>query len=244
MPTRRSAEGLLDLGLAEDVLDLDGVEHALHGGAELLGHLVDDGVGADLDALGLGGAARVGEGADVEADDDRVGGRGEHHVGLVDAAGGGADDVDAHLLLRNLGELVHERLERTRHIGLEDDVELLDDAFLRLGEDLVERELAGAAAGDRLGLQAVGALAGELAGAAVVLDDLDPLPRLADAVEPEHLDGIARAGGLDALAGVAEHRPHLAPLGAGDDRVADVERAALDQERDDGAAARDRGGTR
>ncbi len=140
VPTLRSLEQLQDLGVAERLLDLLGREHALHRGAQLLGDLVDHRVGADLDALLLGRAASVGERADVEADDDRVGGGGEHHVGLVDAAGGAADHVDGDLVLRKLRDLVLERLERARDVGLEQDVELVELALLGLGEDLVERE--------------------------------------------------------------------------------------------------------
>ena len=93
------------------------------------------------------------------------------------------------------------------------------------------------AAGQRLGLEPVGALLGELAGAAVVLDRLDELAGVADAVEAEHLDRHPGIGGLDALAGEVVHRPHPAPLRTGDERVADLERAALDQHGDDRAAA-------
>ena len=88
-----------------------------------------------------------------------------------------------------------------------------------------------------LGLEPVGALLGELAGTAVVLDHLDALAGLADAVEAEHLDRDRRAGLLEPGAGVVLHRPHLAPLRAGDDRVADVQRAALDQHGGHRAAA-------
>ena len=122
----RSLEELEHLGVAERLLDLVGREHALHRRAELLGDLVDHRVGADLDALLLGGAARVGERADVEADDDRVGRGGEHHVGLVDPARGAADHVDRDLVLRQLRDLVLERLERARDVGLEQDVELVE----------------------------------------------------------------------------------------------------------------------
>ena len=176
-------------------------------------------------------------GPHVEADDDRVGGRGQHHVGLVDAAGLRVDDVDRDLLLRDLGDLVLERLQRAGDIGLEDDVELLDVALLDPGEDLLEADLARLAAGQGLGLEPVGALLGELAGAAVVLDRLHELAGVADAVEAEHLDRHPRPGGLDPLAGEVVHRPHPAPLRAGDQRVADLERAALDQDGDDRAAA-------
>ena len=230
-PTLRGLEGLFDLGLAERLLDLDRLEHALHRVAQVFGDFVDDRVGADVDALALGGAAGVGQRPHVEADDDRVGGRGQHHVGLVDAAGLRVDDVDRDLLLGDLGDLVLERLERAGDVGLEDDVELLDVALLGPREDLLEADLAGLAAGQRLGLQAVGALLGELAGAAVVLDRLDELAGLADAVEAEHLDRHPGPGALDAVAGEVVHRPHPAPLRAGDQRVADLERAALDQDR-------------
>ena len=82
------------------------------------------------------------------------------------------------------------------------------------------------------------ALLGELAGAAVVLDHLDALAGLADALEAEHLDRVAGPRLLEPGAGVVLHRPHLAPLRPGDDRVADVQRAALDQHRGHRAAAR------
>src|SRR3954470_12725008 len=161
-------EGLFDQRLADRLLDLERVEQALHGVAQVFGDFVDDRVGADVDALADGGAAGVQQRPHVEADDDRVGGRGQHHVGLVDATGLGMDDVDRDPLLRDFGELVLERLQGAGDIGLEDDVELLDVALLDPGEDLVEADLAGLATGQGLGLEAVGALLGELAGAAVV----------------------------------------------------------------------------
>ena len=144
---------------------------------------------------------------------DRVGGRREHHVGLVDPAGGGVDHVDGDLVLRQLRDLVLERLERAGDVGLEQQVELLDLALLGLGEDVLEGDPARLAAGQRLGLEAVRALAGELAGLAVVLDDLDALAGLADAVEAEHLDRVAGPGLLDPLALEVVHRADPAPRG-------------------------------
>ena len=75
---------------------------------------VDHRVVADLDALAIGDRARVADGPHVEADDDRLGRRRQHDVGLVDAADAAVDDVDRDLLLRQLGDLVLERLERSR----------------------------------------------------------------------------------------------------------------------------------
>ena len=89
-------------------------------------------------------------------------------------------------------------------------------------EDVLQRDLAARAAGERLGLQALRALVRELAGAAVVLDDADVLAGLGDAVEAEHLDRLAGLRLLDALADVVVHRADAAPVRAGDEGVADL----------------------
>src|SRR5688572_22952031 len=70
-------EDLEHLGVAGDDLLVLGLEHAHHGGLDLLEDLVDDLVGADLDALGLGQLAALAIGPHVEADDGGVGGGGQ-----------------------------------------------------------------------------------------------------------------------------------------------------------------------
>ena len=174
--------------------------------------------------------------AHVEAHDDRVGGRRQVDVGLGDAADAGQHDRDLDLVLRQLGDLVLEGLERAGHVGLEHEAELVEPAALV--EDRRERALDAAAARLLLELEAVGALAGERAGLAVVLDHVRELAGLGHGVEAEHLDRLGRTGRLDALARVVGHRADAAPVGAGDDRVADLQRAALDEHGDDGATAR------
>ena len=89
-----------------------------------------------------------------------------------------------------------------------------------------------------LELEPVRALAGQRTGLAVVLDHVGELAGLRDGVEPEHLDRLRRPGRLHALARVVRHRAHATPVGAGDDRVADLQRAALDEHGDDRATAR------
>ncbi len=100
-------------------------------------------------------------------------------------------------------------------VGLDDEAELLDGALLGELEDVLERDLAPGAARERLGLQAVGALARELARAALVLDDAHVLARLGDAVEAEHLDrlaGRARASAACPMKScIARTRPKWAP---------------------------------
>src|SRR5205823_6210159 len=65
----RGAEGLAHLDGADGLLDLLGLEQALHRGAQLLEHAIDDRVAADLDALAVGRHVGVADRADVEADD-------------------------------------------------------------------------------------------------------------------------------------------------------------------------------
>ena len=128
MPDAGGAEDLADLGRAERLLDLLGREHALHRVAQLLDRAVDHRVVADLDALALGHRARVADRPHVEGEDHRVGGGGEHHVGLGHRADRAADHVDRDLVLRQLGDLVLDRLERSGDVGLEHEVELLQAA--------------------------------------------------------------------------------------------------------------------
>ena len=56
--------------------------------------------------------------------------------------------------------------------------------------------------------------------------------------KPRTSTGWPGTASLQPLAGVVLHRADAAPVRAGHDRVADLERAALDEHRDDGAAAR------
>jgi hypothetical protein len=58
----RHLEQLAHLGLGEDDLALLGLEHPLEGRADVVHRLVDDAVELDVDALALGGRARLGVG--------------------------------------------------------------------------------------------------------------------------------------------------------------------------------------
>ena len=137
----------------------------------------------------------------------------------------------------DLAELAEERLDRALHVALEDDVEVLDDTLLHLGEQALERDAALGALRELLAAQPLGALLGEILGLALVLDDARELACGRRPVEAEDLDGLAGARLLDLLALVVVERAHLAGRVAGDDRVADAQRAAVDEHRRDRAAA-------
>src|SRR5919112_415045 len=95
----RHAEGREHERLAQNLLGLDLVEHADHGGADLLLDLVDDRVEADVHVLLPGEFRGADFGPDVEADDDDRAPRGlglrrggQEHVRLGDGADARAHD--------------------------------------------------------------------------------------------------------------------------------------------------------
>ena len=135
------------------------------------------------------------------------------------------------------GDLVGERLERTGDVGLDDEVELLL-AALRAREHVLERHAAGGLTSECRLLEPDAALVRDTARLALVLDDAEVLARRGHAVEAEDLDRHARRRLLHPLAPVVVHRAHAAHVLSGDDRVADLQAAAVDDQRDDGAAAR------
>ena len=73
-------------------------------------------------------------------------------------------------------------------------------------------------------------------GRLLVGDDVEDLARVGHAVEAQHLDRRRRAGLGDRLALVVQHGADLPRVLAGDDQVADAQRAFLDQDGRDGAA--------
>ena len=88
-----------------------------------------------------------------------------------------------------------------------------------------------------LAAQTVAAHVREIAGASFVLDDARQFPGRRRLVEAEDLHRLARLRLPELLAAVVVERAHLAPGVAGEDRVADSERAAVDEHRRDGPAA-------
>ena len=147
----------------------------------------------------IGERRASGSGTHVEADDHRAGRRGEHHVGVGDAADAGVQDVAARpRVVRELGDLVLDRLERAGHVGLQDQVELHGLTLLHPLEHVLEADRNAHAACQRLGLQPVRALVGEMARLAVALDHAHRLARVGHAVEAEHLDRLAGSRLLDA----------------------------------------------
>src|SRR5512135_2721737 len=105
----RGGKDRQDAGPADHLLDHDGLEHALEGLLDILGHAVDDVVQPDGDALGIRQTPRCHIGLHVEADDDSLGCRRQHHVVFSDVARLCIEYLDPDLTLAELLELHHDR---------------------------------------------------------------------------------------------------------------------------------------
>ena len=77
-----------------------GREHAAERGLDVVDGVIDDVVTAQVHAGGLRLGGGLGVRLDVEAEDDGVGGGGEHHVRLVDGAHRAVDHLEPHLVRR------------------------------------------------------------------------------------------------------------------------------------------------
>ena len=104
-------------------------------------------------------------------------------------------------------------------------------------EELLERDSAGPLLRHRLAAKPLAPLLREIARASLALDDASELAGGRRTVKPENLHGLARARLLDPLAAIVVQRAHATPCVTGDDRVADLQRPAMDEHRRDRAAA-------
>ena len=231
----RDLEHLAHLGVAEhNFLEL-GLEHALHGLLHLLDAVVDDAVHAHIHALLMGRVGGHAVRTHVEAHDDRARGRRQHDVGLVDRADRAVDDLDAHLVVRELFERRADGLDRALYVRLDDDVQFLHLALLDGGEQVVERDLVELLVA--LFLFLVLALLDQLARHLFVVYRVKDVACARHLGQADDLDRHGRAGLLDLSAVVVGHGAHAADRRARNDRIASVQRAVLHEQRRHRAAA-------
>src|SRR5215217_7498714 len=231
----RHPEGLADLGGAELALLVLGGEQALEGLLDVLHHLVDDRVQADVDALAVGQVARGRCGPHREADDDRARHRGQADVVLGDGAGRLVEHAQPDLGDLDPAQGVVDGLDRAHHVGLDDQRQLLELALADPGEQVLQAR--GPAGGDgRLGLAGLPGL-GDPTGDALVGDRPDLVAGAGRGREADDHHRLGRDGGLDLLAVLVEHGPDPPEGGAGGDRVPDVQGAPADQDGRHRAAA-------
>src|SRR5581483_11200976 len=128
----------------------------------------------------------------------------------------------------DLLERAGDRFERALDVGLDDHGELLGHARGDLREHLFER----AARARRRLLLAPAALAviGDVARLRLVLRDDEIVAGQRRPVQAQHLDWRRWARFLDLLPAIVDEGAHAAPFAAGDEDVAELQRAALDED--------------
>src|SRR5436309_8386185 len=227
-------EDLSHLRAADDRLADLRREHAGQGRLEVVDRLVDDVVGAQVDAVGLRLLARLGLRLHVEAEHDGARGRGQHDVALVDGADRGVDDLQLHLLGRELLERLRQRLHRALHVRLEDEPQLLDLAGLDLLLQAFQRDAGGGLA---RALGPVGAHGRDLPRLALVGDADENVARRRYAAEAVDFDGVGGPRRRRLLPGGIEERTDASGVRADHDGVALPQGAVLDEHGGHGAAA-------
>ena len=113
-------------------------QHTFHSSLDLVDRVVDDGVDTDIHLLGLGHLTGSTGRTNVKADDDRIRSRSQHHIAVTDSTHSTVDDVHLDIFRREFQERVLDSLYRTVHIGLDDDIQLLEIADRQTTTDLLE----------------------------------------------------------------------------------------------------------
>ena len=137
--------------------------------------------------------------------------------------------------VESFDERVADGLDRALHVGLDDELEL---ELIGLGEarrEGLERD-ARVLRDERL-RRLLAPRLGDLLGRLRVLDGVHRIAGARHVGQAEHLDRRRRAGLGDGAAVLVGHRADLAPSAAGEDDVADAQRAVLDEDARDRTAA-------
>src|SRR6185503_3721079 len=168
-PELARAEHLAHLGEADDLLLDLRREHAGEGRADVVNCLVNDAVVANLDILVAHRVAGRSVGTNVERNYARPRSRGEHDVGLREAANTARNHFDGDFRGRELRERLAQRLRRALHVRLDQQVDRALGILAELGKRVLRlhARLAGEADVAELAL----AVHRDLACLALAVDD-------------------------------------------------------------------------
>jgi hypothetical protein len=154
---------------------------------------------------------------------------GEADIGLGDGAGARMDDAGLDLVGAELLDGTGNGFDRALHVALDQKRKLLAAGVLQLRHHLLERTARTALARSRLVAGKPLAVFGDLTGTAFILDHRKAVAGLRRALKAENFDRESGSGFLDVLATVIDQRADTAPLVAGNEDFARLERAGLNQ---------------
>src|SRR5699024_2986833 len=231
-------EDLTDLGATELDLLVNGLEETLHRCLDLVDGLVDDRVVPNVDTHAIGQLTVLALGANVEADDDRLGGRRQVDVVLRDRTDTTTDDPDTDLVATHvdLEQRLLERLDRTGGVPLDEEEQFGALTLLEVILPGVEGDPTGRLRLERETLTRL-SLLGDLPRHPVVLDAQEGLTGTGHVGQTQHLPRAGRLGRFHVLAVLVEHGTHTAVRVATHDRITDAESSALDQDGGHGTTA-------
>ena len=204
-------------------------QHARQQALQVVGQLVDHRIIADVDPFLVRQVARLLIGPDVEADDDRVRRLSQRDVRFGDAADAAVQEAYLHLVGRQRLRRADDRLERALHIRLDNRGKFRGRALLDGRQHLLERAAAGGGGAGVANLPL--AESGDVPGARFRIGDGEFVASLRCALQAQHLHRLGRPGLVDVPAVVVDQRAHPTPFGAGDEDIADPQRAAFHQDR-------------
>ena len=160
-------------------------------------------------------------------------------VGLGHAAHRRLEDLDLHLGMLELAQLLADRLDRAADVGAEDDVQRLHLVLLAEPlEEVFQGDVFAGAAAEFLLAAVRGAAFGQLAGLGDVLQGVEAVAGGGGDAQPRHVHRRRRPG-LRVLHAAVErvvHRLDAAVAGAADHHVAHAQRPRLHEELGDHAA--------
>src|SRR5699024_1675751 len=176
---------------------------------DLVDGLVDDRVVPDVDTHAIGQLAVLALGANVEADDDRLGGRRQVDVVLRDRTDTTTDDPDTDLVATrvDLEQRLLERLDRTGGVPLDEEEQLGALALLEVILPGVEGDPTGRLRLERETLTRL-SLLGDLPRHPVVLDDQEVVTGTGHVGQTQHLHRTGRLGRFHVRAVLVEHGTH------------------------------------
>src|SRR5690606_5328493 len=143
-------EHLKDLGITDERLATLWRQQTGHSLLNVVDEIVDAVVVAHLDADVVSRRARLLVGTNVEADDHGTRSLGERDVAFRDGTCASMYDTRLNLVGTELVERCHDGFDRTLHVALDNQRELLEAAGLELRHHLLQRTALASLTGNRL----------------------------------------------------------------------------------------------
>src|SRR5688572_20921754 len=216
-------EDLLHIGRTHDHFLEHWIEQAGHGDLHLVDQFVDDGVKFDLHPFALGDVGDAVVDAGMETENNALGCRREHDVGLGDRADGAVNDIQRNFLGFDFLERLDNGFHGTLSVRFDDDFKDLRRVFSQRSEEIFERDLGAGFDVELLGLHR--ARFRQFAGRAIRLHHAELQTSFRNAVQTQHLHGDGRTGFLEAFAFLVDEGANLAPILPADDDITNTQRA-------------------